>query len=91
MEIRRIRNREGNPNIVEEGRKWRKRTFNWRIILAQISKTRSTGPKSDHGKFRSSLNSIKYELGSKDSRIRIDSLMGQLLMAHMERLEKKNP
>ncbi len=83
-------NKLGNPNIAEEGRKWRQRTPNWKAILTQISRERSTGAKTSIGKFRSSLNAIKYKLGSPSSRISADSMIGQFLLLHSERLEEKN-
>ncbi|MBI1935708.1 hypothetical protein HYS31_04675 [Candidatus Woesearchaeota archaeon] len=54
-------NQQGNPNISEESRKWRERTPDWQDVLAKISKERSTGPRTDFGKFRTSLNALKIE------------------------------
>ena len=53
-------NPEGNPNIAEEGRKWRRQTPNWKEILTKISKERSTGAKTHFGKLKVSLNSRKW-------------------------------
>lgn len=72
-------NPKGNPNIAEEGHKWRQYTPNWKELLAQISRERSSGPKSDIGKFKSSLNAYKYPLESLASRICKTSMMGQLI------------
>ena len=50
----------GNPNIAEEGYKWRQSHPNWRVYLTQISKERSTGAKSHWGKLKVSMNARKY-------------------------------
>lgn len=69
-------NPKGNPNIAEEGRKWRDRTY-WKEFLTQISRERSTGPKTYWGKLKSSQNARKYwrwgSLTSKDNLL-MDSL-----------------
>lgn len=49
-----------NPNIALEARKWRHRTPNWKDILTNISKERSTGAKTRIGKLKVSLNAIKH-------------------------------
>ena len=58
-------NPKGNPNVAEEGRKWREQHPNWKEFLANISKERSTGPKTNIGKFRSMLNLINLKESEK--------------------------
>ncbi|MEK6942500.1 MAG: hypothetical protein AABX00_00360 [Nanoarchaeota archaeon] len=86
---KRWNNPKGNPEIAAEGRKWRERTSNWKELLAQISRERSSGPKSDIGKFKSSLNAQKYPLESLALRISPNSMMGQLLTYFTKESDKK--
>ena len=78
-------NPQGNHNIAGEGYKWRERTHYWKYFLTQISKERSTGPRTHTGKFKSSLNAYKYSIGSPASRISANSMMGQILLLHLEK------
>ena len=86
--MRRVRNRNGNPDIVKYGEEWRQKTPNWREILIHISQARSTGPRTEIGKFISSLNAHTYELGHPKSRISPNSMMGQLLSLYSKDIEK---
>ena len=53
-------NPKGNPRIDFYGEQWRRQTPNWKEILTQISKERSTGAKTRFGKLKISLNSRKW-------------------------------